>query len=144
MLSQFGPDLLEQCESALRMSRELDTTWLKRYMFSESVDGEGRTETISNWLADHQNFMSHSRHIPREDVEAYGLKTSRLESDEQLQDLVLTIFHATTLTFGGTPAVKIVENHRGNAFIKQQVVQQGPPIQVGVLPTTPTENLQHS
>ena len=144
MLSQFGPDLLEQCESALRMSRELVTAWLKRYMFNELPDGAEQAETISSWLADHQNFMSHSRHIPREDVEAHGLTTSRLENDEHLQDLALTVFHATTLTFSGTPAVKIVENHRGNAFIKQHIVQPVPPIQVGVLPTTPPENPSHS
>ena len=137
MLSQFGPDLLEQCELALQMSRELVRTWLEKYMFKDEKDSAQKAETISNWLADHQNFMSHSRHIPREDIEQHGLLTERLENDETLQDLSLSVFHATTLTFSGTPAVKIVENHLGNAFIKQQVTHPTPPLHVGVVPPTP-------
>ena len=44
-----------------------------------------------------------------------------LEDDEQFQDLSLSVFHATTHTFMGTAAIKIVENHRGRAFVKQSV-----------------------
>ncbi len=51
-----------------------------------------------------------------------------LEDDQNLQELVLSIFHATTHTFEGTPAVKIIENHLGNAFIKTAGVQQQMPI----------------
>ncbi len=32
-LSQYGPDLLVQCENALAMSKELVRTWLETYMF---------------------------------------------------------------------------------------------------------------
>jgi hypothetical protein len=48
-----------------------------------------------------------------------GLRISDLESDQKLQDLVLSVFHATTFTFDSTPATKIIENHIGRAFIKQ-------------------------
>lgn len=58
MLNQYGPDLLVQCESALEMSRELVTTWLKTYMFSGLGDGSERAEAVSDWLAGHQNFKS--------------------------------------------------------------------------------------
>ena len=47
MLSQYGPDLLVQCESALEMSRELVTTWLTTYMFKDMKDGAERAEAIS-------------------------------------------------------------------------------------------------
>jgi len=52
-----------------------------------------------------------------------------LEDDDKLQDLVLSVFHATTHTFDGTGAVKIIENQLGKAFIKQvqQVVVSPPP-----------------
>ena len=139
MLNQYGPDLLVQCESALEMSRELVTTWLKTYMFSESGDGSERAEAVSDWLAGHQNFKSHSRHISRSDVEAQGLTVARLEDDERLQDLALSVFHAATHTFSGTPSVKIVESHTGRAFIKQHVVQPVPAIQLGVVQTAPPD-----
>lgn len=138
MLSQFGPDLLMQCESALEMSRELVTAWLKTYMYKDMDNGSERAEAVSDWLADHKNFRSHSRHISRRDLEKQKLTTVRLESDEVLQDLALSVFHATTHTFTGTSAVKIVESHAGRAFIKQHVVQPVPSIQVGVAPTAPS------
>ena len=137
MLSQYGPDLLVQCESALGMSRELVTTWLKTYMFKDKDDRSERAEVISGWLADHQNFKSHSRHVPREDIEEHGLVTTPLEADEKLQDLALSVFHATTHTFTETSAVKIVESHTGRAFIKQHVVQPVQSIQFGVVPAAP-------
>ena len=106
-------------------------------MFKEVDDGSKRAETVSAWLADHQNFKSHSRHIPREDVERYGLMVTRLEADERLQDLALSVFHAATHTFSGTSAVKIVESHTGRAFIKQHIVQPVQSIQLGVVPAAP-------
>ena len=48
------------------------------------------------------------------------LRIEYLEKDSQLQDLVLSVFHATTHTFSSTPAMKIIENQNGKAFIKIQ------------------------
>ena len=61
----------------------------------------------------------------------------RLESDEVFQDLALSVFHATTHTFSGTSAVKIVESHTGRAFVKQHVVQSMPAVQFGLVPSGP-------
>lgn len=139
MLGQYGPDLLAQCESALDMSRELVRTWLVAYMFKDKRDRSRRAKKVSNWLSGHGNFKSHSRHIPRTEFEKHGLAVFRLESDEQFQDLSLSVFHATMHTFANTPAVKIVENHTGRAFIKHQQPQA---LQIGVgndlLPSAPT------
>ena len=134
MLSQYGPDLLVQCESALEMTKELVKTWLKSYMFKNFDDRSQKAERISKWLAGHDNFKSHARHIPRIDVESQELIVSRLENDQKFQDLVLSAFHSTTHTFAGTPAVKIVENHHGRAFIKQHIHQNLPAVQFGVAP----------
>ena len=46
------------------------------------------------------------------------MRVAHLEKDQKEQDLVLSVFHATTHTFVGTTAVKIIENHLGKAFIK--------------------------
>ena len=135
MLNQFGPDLLVQCESALEMSKELVKMWLETYMFKGMKDRSKRAEEISKWLAGHKHFKSHARHISRVEVEKRKLKVYRLEADQVFQDLSLSVFHATTHTFGCTPAVKIVENHIGRAFIKQHLVQPtSPALQVGVVP----------
>jgi hypothetical protein len=48
-----------------------------------------------------------------------------------MQDLALSVFHATTHVFNMSGVVKIIENHLGKAFLKQQTsvimqVQQPP------------------
>ena len=118
MLSQYGPDLLVRCESALQLSRELVKTWLESYMFKDMDDPSEKAEQISSWLAGHENFKSHGRHIPRVEVENRELAVEKLESDKVFEDLVLSVFHATTHTFAGTASVKIIENHNGRAFVK--------------------------
>ena len=118
MLEQYGPDLVEQCESTLAMSKELVKTWLETYMFGGMEDRSRRAESVSEWLADRKRFKSHARHIPRNEVEARGLKVLELEADPCLRDSVLSVFHSTMHTFTGTPVVKIVENHLGRAFMK--------------------------
>ncbi len=117
MLSQYGPDLLVQCESALNMSKELVKTWLETYMLKGAEDASEKAEKFSEWIADHKNFKSHSRHVSRDSVERHGLVVSRMEGDS-VGDMALSVFHATTHTFSGTQAVKIVENHAGRAFVK--------------------------
>ena len=124
MLGQYGPDLLVRCEAALEMSKELVQTWLEAYMFKSSEDRSILAKDVSDWLADHKQFKSHSRHLSRDLLEARKLKIPRLEDDDDLQDLSLSVFHATTHTFTGTNAVKIVESHQGRAFIKMTVPNQ--------------------
>ena len=119
MLSQYGPDLLIQCRNALGMSRSLVTDWLMTYMFKGDPANEQKATDIADWLSDHGQFKSHGRHIPRSEVERRGLQIENLEQNQSTQDLLLSVFHATTHTFSGTAAVKIIENHLGKAFIKQ-------------------------
>ena len=126
MLNQYGPDLLVQCEEALKLSKELVRTWLETYMFKNCPDRSKQASSISKWLANHKNFKSHGRHISRKDLLENQLKVTALEDDNMLQDLSLSVFHAATHTFTGTAAVKIVENYTGRAFIKQHVPSPPP------------------
>lgn len=135
ILSQYGPALLVQCENAIALSRTLLTEWLQRYMFSAVTDAFSKAEKIANYLADHKEFKSHGRHVSRDKAKEIGLYIEDLESDQTVQDLVLSVFHATTHTFNGTQAVKIIENHKGKAFIKQQ--QQALAVQLPPQPTLP-------
>jgi len=134
MLGQYGPALLVQCKHALEMSQRLVENWLMAYMFKGDSQRDKKAKDIAAWLSDHGEFKSHGRHIPRSEVERRGLRVEHLERDQQVQDLFLSVFHATTHTFGATPAVKIIENHLGKAFIKQ-----ARPVAVEVQPQPPKE-----
>ena len=93
---------------------------------SEKAPGR-KINKILRELGDHALTKSHARHLSIERCRDMGLRVSELESSDELQDAVLSLHHACMLTFSATPAFKIIENHRGIAFIKiaQQVVVAG-------------------
>jgi hypothetical protein len=68
------------------------------------------------YLGDHDHTKSHARHIPVEEAEKL-LTVIRLEDDDHLQDLVLTVHHSFMHTFANSAAVKIVENQMGSALV---------------------------
>lgn len=123
IVEQYGPALIVECENAIDLSKNLVLEWLTQYMFKND-NGEEIAKKVAETLADHSLFKSHGRHIDREQAREIGLKIKNLEDDNTLQDLVLSVFHATTHTFDGTGAVKIIENHMGKAFIKQLQIHQ--------------------
>jgi|ERR1700731_1135506 len=140
MLSQYGPDVLVKCQHACAMSKSLVQGWLEHYMFKGDSAAKRKADKIAKWLAKHRHFKSHGRHIPRTELENKGLLIDQLEQDPKLEDLVLSVFHATNHTFNGTGAVKIIENHEGRAFVKSANVNiQLPGIpQIAFQPIIPT------
>jgi hypothetical protein len=118
ILGQYGPALLVQCKHALALAQELASEWLAQYMLLGEPNSKEKAEQVAARLTNLSLWKSHSRHISREEAKDLGLKITNLEDDQTLQDLVLSVFHSTTHTFSGTPAVKIIENHEGKAFIK--------------------------
>ncbi len=118
LLSQYSPGLIQQCSNAIQLSEDLVGRWLKTYMFGNEPDAESRGHSIAKTLSSHGVFKSHSRHIVRSTGKDLGLKIIDLEDDQRLQDLVLSVFHATNITFQQTKIVKIIENHNGNAYVR--------------------------
>ena len=70
-ISQFLHGLLIQCETELALSRDLVKDWLHRYMFKDKPEDEGLQLACNTakWLADHQAFKSHNRHIAWSELE---------------------------------------------------------------------------
>jgi hypothetical protein len=134
MLSQYGPDLLATCLNASDLSKTLVTEWLTEYMFQGEQDGPQTAQGIASWLGDHSIFKTHGRPISRAVAEQHGLKILELESDQPLQDAVLSIYHAVAHSLAGTGAVKIIENHLGKAYLEMVQVQT---MMVGVPPQKP-------
>ncbi len=119
IVEQYGPALLVECEHAIDLSKTLVHEWLAKYMYANNTDAADTAKTVAATLADHSLFKSHGRHIDRQKAKSIGLKIEDLEADKALHDLVLSVFHATTHTFDGTNAVKIIENNHGISFMKQ-------------------------
>lgn len=79
---------------------------------------KARANKVLKELADHSLTLSHARHIDFAKAEEIGLTVTALEADNDLQDAVLTVHHITTHTLDQTPAIKIIENQMGVAFIQ--------------------------
>ncbi|HUT60833.1 MAG TPA: serine protease [Phycisphaerae bacterium] len=126
MLPQYGPALLVQCKHALKLAKDLVTGWLGAYMFRGKRGAARKGSTIARQLSSHSRWKSHGRQIGRDDLEKMGLRIDKLEDDPVSQDLFLSVFHATTHTFSMTPAVKIIENSIGKAFVQQVQVSPVP------------------
>lgn len=123
ILELYGPSLIVQCRHALDLSKKYVEDWLKSYMFRDDEDGEKKAAKIAEILANHRQFKSHSYHITRDEAIRFDLKVEKLEDDEKLQDLALSVFHATIHTFNRTPSVKIIEYQYGSAYIRQEFVK---------------------
>lgn len=128
ILQQYGTSLLIECEKAERLALRLVRRWLRMYMFKKLPDVKQKAEHVARWFADYEEHPSHALGIDRDSARSQGVVIEDLEADQDLQDAVLSVHHATLHTFQG-PAVKIIENNNGKAFIKME--------QQIVLPTSP-------
>ena len=125
ILQGYGPSLLEQCEQAEELSKRLVRDWLRRYMLPPTPGRTAKAARIAAYFANYERHKSHGMGIGRDAARDRGVVINDLESNQDLQDAVLSVHHATMLTFQGS-AVKIIENHLGVAFVKisQQVAIQ--------------------
>jgi len=119
MIPQYGPSLIAECEDAIELSEELAKTWAEEYMFSDANDAENRAAELAKTLASRNEFRSHGRPISVSKAEELGFDVKRLESDQELQDRVLSTFHAATLTHRSLGIVKMIENQKGNNYLVQ-------------------------
>lgn len=120
ILRSYAPGLLAQCVTSRQLAETMVARWLKDYMLKADPDAETTANAAAKWFADYRKFGSHGRSVTFDDLVALKLRVTRLESDQELQDLVLSAHHATSHTFSGTPAAKIIENHLGRAYIKMR------------------------
>ena len=120
ILRSYAPGLLTQCENSRRLAEGMVSKWLAQYMLRDEQDKNELANKIAAWFADYDSFQSHGRRVGPEPARNQGLKITRLEDAPDLQDVALSIHHATMHTFDRTPSVKILENHHGRAWIRSQ------------------------
>jgi len=93
--------------------------WLKENMFSNEANKDELVINVISELGNHALTLSHDRHLPIDILkDRLGLKILELESDDDLQDKVLSVHHACIISLTQTPAYKIIENQDSKAFIQ--------------------------
>lgn len=115
IISKYHPTFLSSCKHAIDMSVQLAQNWLNDNMFETD---NSKTSKVIEHFSSHDNSKTHARHISIQTCKDMGLKVFDLESDNKLQDLILTTHHAFMHTFSNSGALKIIENHNGVAYIE--------------------------
>jgi hypothetical protein len=112
-IEQYPVGFYHQCQTITEYSKKLVKEWLETRMLK---DNKSAAEEISNYLGTAKIHKAHGNPICYSDPMISNLKITLLESDQVLQDKVLTIYHACDVLFNTSPTVKIVENHNGKGL----------------------------
>lgn len=126
IIAQYRPTFLSQCENAIKWSEQFVREQLQSVMFRGQKTARSKAAAIVKKLSDYRGNRSHSRHIHAEECRAMGLVIEPLEESDPFQDLILTVHHCYMHSLMNTPSFKMIENHIGVAFVKQQTVLQMP------------------
>ncbi len=132
IISKYHPTFIGDCKKAIEWADKIVTKWLQENMFSKDVDPEAAAKRVVAELSSHNATYSHSRHIHMDELKKLGLHIVTLEGLDNrsiedckdLQDCVLTIHHAYMQTLTRSNAVKIIENHAGQAMIVNGAIRQ--------------------
>lgn len=127
IISQYRPTFLGRCENAIKWSNQFVEDQLTTAMFAGQPQARKKARAVVRKLTDYSGNKTHERHIHSDECRAIGLVVKEIESDPQLQDLVLTVHHCYMHIFMNTPAFKVIENHLGAALFKQQAHMVMPP-----------------
>ena len=143
VIAKYPPAFIGECKKAIDWSNSLAEAWLRRNMLASSPRQDERVLSILRELSDHSVSLAHNRHLSAAKCKEIGLEIVDLESDQKLQEKVLSVHHIYFHTLSSTPAFKIIENQPGTAFIMQaqQVMVAAQPgrSQFGSLPPAPDQ-----
>lgn len=117
LLEKYHPSFIDLCQKSITWSEKTTTGWLESGMFKGDTEANKKAAQIVEYLSSKGDHFVHERHINIEECISAGLKICRLEENQDLQNLVLTVHHSFMHTLQKTNAAKIVENQNGIALI---------------------------
>jgi membrane-bound ClpP family serine protease len=121
IIAKYWPTLITSSKHAIDWSDSLLRRYLTQCMFKGDAPKirAKKIKKIANLLGKQTTSKSHNRHINPDTARALGINVVNLESDQELQEHVLTLHHTLTHSFTHTNAIKIIENHAGIAYVNQ-------------------------
>ncbi len=118
VLQSAGPSLLQEAVNALGYGESMVAKWLEQYMFKSSTDAANLGAAAAKHFNDAATHKSHGRRIDRDEARRQQIVVDDLESDQSLQDAVLTAYHATTILFEKTLSAKVIFSDSGRRWVK--------------------------
>ena len=112
-LKDYPPGIIQVASDTVNLAKEKVAHWLRTYMFANDTAASDKAKQIADWLGDAHLHKTHGHPISFDEAIQHGLIVKRLEDDPELQDMVLSVYHATTVTFEVTSCIRLIENHLG-------------------------------
>ncbi|MCD6237998.1 MAG: serine protease [Thermotogae bacterium] len=112
-IQTYPHGFLTICSNTIDLAKDKVAEWLDAYMFKEIPQEKKKGREIADWLGTNSNHKTHGRPIGVSIASDIGLNVIPLENDQKLQEKVLSVFHAITVTFEVTDCMKFIENHNG-------------------------------
>ena len=127
LIEKYSLELLELCEDSEKLSTELVTDWLKKYMFREKKDVDKKIKEAVKYFSNYDEHLIHTR--PLSINKLSNLELNIKTADKVLQDLMWEAYILISGFFSISPFVKLYENTKGISWGKQFqiVVNQGIP-----------------
>lgn len=111
LIEKYSLDLLELCDDSEKLSKELVSTWLKKYMFNGEKNAGRKISKAVKYFSDYDKHLIHSRPLSFEKLSEFGLKIEL--ADETLQDLLWEAYILLNGFFNVSLCVKLYESIHG-------------------------------
>ena len=118
IIGQYRPSFLQSCENSIKWSNQFVEHQLTKVMFQGDASAATKAKNVVKTLSHYTTNRTHSRHIHFEEGQKMGLNVKSLESNQLLQDIVLTVHHCYMHIFMNGPTFKAIENHAGAGIFK--------------------------
>ena len=117
LIEKYSLDLLELCDDSEKLSRELVSTWLKKYMFSGEKGTHKKIKKAVEYFSDYDTHLLHSRPLSLEKLAEFDLKIEL--ADTTLQELLWETYILLSGFFNVSAFVKLYESAYGVSWGKQ-------------------------
>lgn len=117
LIEKYSLELLELCDDSEKLSKELVSTWLKKYMFKGEKNVDKKIKKAVSYFSDYDTHLMHSRPLSIEKLTTFGLKIEL--ADNRLQDLLWEAYILINGFFNASTFVKLYESAYGVSWGKQ-------------------------
>jgi hypothetical protein len=118
-LDKYPIGFLKICENTIDLSKDIAARWLKTWMLKTNPQKETQAKEIAEWLCNTNLHKTHGRPIDINEAREKKMIITALEDDNDLQDKVLSVFHAAMVTHMVSNCVKFTENQNGKGVYWQ-------------------------
>ncbi|MGY4160227.1 MULTISPECIES: SDH family Clp fold serine proteinase [unclassified Bradyrhizobium] len=110
VFAKYPPAFISDCERSVEGARTMVKEWLQHNMLSGASDPLTAAEAVTKSLMDYSGTTEHSHHFLIDKCIEIGLSIEAIESDQELQERILSVHHCYMASFARSSALKIIDN----------------------------------